>query len=149
MWIFARGAARLQETGKIKTIPSYYIPKLFFEAIFENPSPKLDTVCIRMDKSTKLDGCVLDIAPYFSSHHHAEASKNRSLPIGTPYSGLKNIHIFGDIASEECGRALSSIILHQSGLVSLELMHTSSTISPKSILDQVMNVISQPQFQSL
>ncbi len=86
---------RLQETGKIKTIPSYYIPKLFFEAVFENPSPKLDTVCIRMDKSTKLDGCVLDIAPYFSSDHHAEASKNRSLPIGTPYSGLKNIHIFG------------------------------------------------------
>ena len=70
------------------------------------------------------------------------------MPTSTPYSGLKKIHIFGDIISEECGNAISSIILHQSGIEDLEIMCTSKKLTLNYILDPIMDIFSQPQLQS-
>ncbi len=75
------------------------------------------------------------------------AVKERSLPASTPYSGLKKVHVFGDIASRECSNAISSIILHQSSIEGLEIMCTSRVVSPGNILDPVVDLFSQPQLQ--
>lgn len=133
--------------------PTFPIPKLFLEAVLKNPLPKLNMVCFRMFASAstgdrvhaflKLDNCVKDIAPFFSPGHN---ENSKTLPISTPYAGLKKVHFIGDIASIECGRAISSIVLHQCSLEGLEIACTSeSVVSSSSVLDPIMEVIVQPQ----
>ena len=92
---------------------------------------------------------MLKVAPFFSAEHHTGASKTTNLPRGTPYAGLKRIHVFGAIASKECGRALSAIIYHQSSLESLELACSSTTVDPSNVLHPIKDTLVQPQLQFL
>ncbi len=86
------------------------------------------------------------ITSFFSPSYCAEGAG--ILPTSsTFYSGLKSIHVFGKIASEECAHALSSIILHQSGIEGVEIMCFSDAVTPSCILDRISGIFSQPQLR--
>ena len=137
--------------------PSMCIPKVVLEAILVSQAPKLDTLSFRVYSSQStftpyylpmLDGFLEDIAPFFSAIH-AKNSRNEFLPISTPYSGLKRLHIFGNIVQQSHADIISSIILYQSAIEGLEIMCKSREISPSYLLDPIVSIFSQPQFQYL
>jgi hypothetical protein len=144
------GLRGLSADGKMEfqANPSLHIPKLFLETALNCPSPKLDTLCIRMyghQVMPSIDSCLVDIAPFLSSC----PKDGETLPISAPYSGLRKIHVFGEIKERASGDIISSIVLHQEVMEGLEIRCNSKVISPGDILDPIFHILTQPSLQFL
>ena len=131
--------------------PSIHAPKVFLESVLGNPSPRLDTLCIRVYGSRihfghdkpKIDSCLADIAPLFSDVYARDCESSVQLPVSAPYKGLEKLHIFGDIGKQVSGSIISSILLHQTCVRGLELSCDSKVIGPGDILEPLREVLSQ------
>lgn len=132
--------------------PSIHVPKLFLETALRSSVPKLDTVCFRVYGSgfrfgydmPRLDSCLDDIAPLFSS-----SESETTLPINTPYRGLKKLYFIGELGRKASGDAISSIILHQTVIEGIEIRCDSKTVTPGYILDPIRHILMQPRLQFL
>lgn len=155
-WVGGLRGANADGEMTFEANPSIHIPKLFLETALSSSLPKLDTVCIRMYGTAnrfaydmpKLDSCLSDIAPLFSSTYVNEHNR-KLLPISAPYKGMKKLHIFGEIGSKSSGDVISSILLHQTVVEGLEIRCTSRIISPGYIFDPMYDILTQPHVQFL
>lgn len=141
--------------GSFGTNPSLHVPGMVLEAALVSPAPKLDTIGLQVYAKDSfpyyvpnLDDCLDEIAPFFSPLH-AKNSQREYLPLSTPYSGLKRLHLWGNITQDRQVDALTSLILHQSGVEGLELMLGSKRVSPNQLLDPLVSIFSHSQFRYL